>query len=61
MYNGHCYRVNISEVTWSEAETLCANMTSQGRLVTIENREEQHYIEGMLTAGFLAGGGGDQI
>lgn len=48
-YNGHCFYVNRTQKTWSDAQRNCRNLG--GDLVSIHNVEEQSFIISQLGYG----------
>uniref|UniRef100_A0A3B4UK92 Mannose receptor, C type 1b n=1 Tax=Seriola dumerili TaxID=41447 RepID=A0A3B4UK92_SERDU len=45
-YNGHCFHLNRTQKTWSEAQTECVH--EGGDLVSIRNVEEQSFVISQL-------------
>ncbi|XP_029309189.1 macrophage mannose receptor 1-like [Cottoperca gobio] len=45
-YNGHCFHLNRTEKTWTDAQRVCRN--EGGDLVTIRNVEDQSFIVSQL-------------
>lgn len=49
LYNGHCFYLNRTERTWSDAQRECRN--SGGDLVSIRNVEDQSFVISQLGYG----------
>lgn len=49
LYNGHCFHLNRTERTWSDAQRECRN--SGGDLVSIRNVEDQSFVVSQLGYG----------
>ncbi|XP_058511676.1 C-type lectin domain family 2 member D3-like [Ochotona princeps] len=52
-FRTHCYYFSKQEVTWEESKKLCQNTRS--RLVKIDDKEEQNYIQSKIKYSYWIG------
>jgi hypothetical protein len=48
-FGGHCYYLNSTPVSWSNAKMGCEQLSAGGHLVTITSQEEQTFVWNLAT------------